>query len=70
MKCVAWLVILSFLSCFLHDAMLQKHHTSVISVANGGAWGTWGKIEFCKHGYAIGFHLKVKLTLSMAFLRN
>ncbi|XP_070605817.1 vitelline membrane outer layer protein 1-like [Erythrolamprus reginae] len=33
---------------------------SVIYVENGGAWGSWGRYDFCFKGFANGFSLKVE----------
>ncbi|XP_070605813.1 vitelline membrane outer layer protein 1-like [Erythrolamprus reginae] len=37
-----------------------REFKSVISVENGGAWGSWGAEDFCFKGYANGFTLKVE----------
>ncbi|XP_066475683.1 vitelline membrane outer layer protein 1-like [Tiliqua scincoides] len=60
MNCVAYPVILSILACFLHDTNIQSYVISTITVPNGGPWGSWGKAEFCSHGYAVGFSLKIE----------
>ncbi|XP_062830665.1 vitelline membrane outer layer protein 1-like isoform X2 [Anolis carolinensis] len=37
-----------------------RQHSSVITVPNGGAWGTWGDVVLCPQGYAYGFSIKVQ----------
>uniref|UniRef100_A0ABM5FWH5 Vitelline membrane outer layer protein 1-like n=1 Tax=Pogona vitticeps TaxID=103695 RepID=A0ABM5FWH5_9SAUR len=51
-------VVISLLSCCLWDTEARRYD-SVIKVANGGQWGSWGQREYCPIGHAIGFSLKV-----------
>ncbi|XP_025029497.1 vitelline membrane outer layer protein 1-like, partial [Python bivittatus] len=53
------IVVFLILSCCLRGEG-APHYVSVISVENGGPWGYWGKKEFCSHGHASGFVLKVE----------
>ncbi|XP_053241230.1 vitelline membrane outer layer protein 1-like [Podarcis raffonei] len=46
-------------SSYLSDAKTRKY-TTVLSVPNGGPWGVWGPIEFCREGHANGFKLMVR----------
>ncbi|XP_062983803.1 vitelline membrane outer layer protein 1-like [Elgaria multicarinata webbii] len=52
-------VLFLILCCCLCDAGARKHN-SVLTVPNGGPWGSWGNIHFCPKGYARGFSLKVE----------
>ncbi|XP_063160800.1 vitelline membrane outer layer protein 1-like [Candoia aspera] len=48
--------ILSYCLC---DSEARKYE-AILSVPNGGRWGTWGQREFCPMGHATGFALKVQ----------
>ncbi|CAM2095812.1 vitelline membrane outer layer protein 1 [Caretta caretta] len=48
-----------FLSCYFQDAGAHRY-IYTLTVPNGGPWGEWGRKEFCTHGYANGFALKVE----------
>ncbi|NWW55235.1 VMO1 protein, partial [Pedionomus torquatus] len=37
-----------------------RKYASILTVPNGGHWGKWGNRQFCRHGYAKGFALKVE----------
>ncbi|XP_042312083.1 vitelline membrane outer layer protein 1-like [Sceloporus undulatus] len=52
-------VLFLILSFGLWDSDARKHHT-VLTVPNGGKWGTWGGIALCPKGFANGFSLKVQ----------
>ncbi|XP_063160543.1 vitelline membrane outer layer protein 1-like [Candoia aspera] len=49
-------LILSYCLC---DSEARKYE-AILSVPNGGRWGTWGQREFCPMGHATGFALKVQ----------
>ncbi|XP_053165855.1 vitelline membrane outer layer protein 1-like [Hemicordylus capensis] len=50
------LVLFLTLSCCVHVMEFLPY----LEVINGGLWGYWGKEEYCDHGYAVGFMLKVE----------
>ncbi|XP_061485582.1 vitelline membrane outer layer protein 1-like isoform X2 [Rhineura floridana] len=52
-------VIFLFLSYHLCDAGTRSYN-SVLTVPNGGKWGTWGETELCPTGHTNGFSLKVQ----------
>ncbi|XP_067392790.1 vitelline membrane outer layer protein 1-like, partial [Emydura macquarii macquarii] len=51
-------VLCLLLSCCFQDAEAQRYF-STLTVPNGGKWGEWQRMEFCRRGHAIGFSLKV-----------
>ncbi|XP_045182718.2 vitelline membrane outer layer protein 1-like [Mercenaria mercenaria] len=49
-------------NCFLlvHEN-IQRNVTKILTVPNGGPWGTWRTKEFCAAGsYAVGYNLKIE----------
>ncbi|XP_061485581.1 vitelline membrane outer layer protein 1-like isoform X1 [Rhineura floridana] len=56
-------VIFLFLSYHLCDAGTRSYN-SVLTVPNGGKWGTWGETELCPTGHTNGFSLKVGINVS------
>ncbi|XP_053241232.1 vitelline membrane outer layer protein 1-like [Podarcis raffonei] len=57
------------LSGCLWKSEAQKYH-DVLTVPNGGQWGTWGNTVFCHEGYAFGFSLKVDPYSPLKFWKD
>ncbi|XP_070607627.1 vitelline membrane outer layer protein 1-like [Erythrolamprus reginae] len=55
---ISIVVFLILSCCFMDGKEKPKYHT--IKVENGGAWGYWGRKEFCPRGHASGFVLKIE----------
>ncbi|XP_053241233.1 vitelline membrane outer layer protein 1-like [Podarcis raffonei] len=55
---ITTMLFLILFSCLAHAE--DKNYNSILTVPNGGPWGTWGTIQFCPRGYAHGFSLKVE----------
>jgi hypothetical protein len=46
---------------------IQRNVTKILTVPNGGPWGTWTTKEFCAAGsYAIGYNMKASVYTSIS----
>ncbi|XP_077782846.1 vitelline membrane outer layer protein 1-like [Podarcis muralis] len=57
---ITTMLFLILFSCLAHAE--DKNYNSILTVTNGGPWGTWGMIQFCPRGYAHGFSLKLECS--------
>lgn len=49
---------------YIIDVFDQTRVIKVLSVTNGGRWGTWGEPSFCPpESYAAGYDMKVCIYL-------
>ncbi|NWQ78855.1 VMO1 protein, partial [Columbina picui] len=53
------LAILCLLGFYCPLGMASREYESILTVPNGGLWGSWGSPQFCRSGYAKGFAVKV-----------
>ncbi|KAK2532982.1 vitelline membrane outer layer protein 1 [Columba livia] len=54
------LSILCLLGFYCPLGMASREYESILTVPNGGPWGSWGNPQFCPSGYAKGFEVKVQ----------
>ncbi|KAI4887796.1 hypothetical protein NFI96_024754 [Prochilodus magdalenae] len=61
---LVYITVAVLLACCGSSVRGTRRHVAVLTVGNGGPWGTWGKPKMCPIGYyAAGFSLRVEQPL-------
>ena len=57
-------VVLFLINCFTLSVNGQRIVVDILSVSNGGGWGSWYPVAYCPlNSFVVGFSMKVSIVI-------